>query len=455
MLTIQWAAHTFSLINEKGKWMLWKLTEDNELRLEWNWLQSVAIFMVISNVFMPFAMVLLAVLVLFRHGWQAIATPVNRAYFWLSLWMIFTTVIAFNPATAAGGLANFLPYFLLAAVTSFIIRTPAQFIHFLWLLVFSSMLVSGFGILQAILDRPDWLFPKVIFDSYKIPMGFSADRRIQSFFGHFNETAAYLLMILPIAFHFALGQVKSITKSQRAIAAVALALGTAVLILTGSRNAWGLAIVGMIALALYYRQWKFVLGLGIFLSIIAWGIFGQKLGLGGEAVRSLLPEGFVNRLSSAIDPKLGDYASTADRLNAWQFAGSLIAKHPIQGWGLRNFPLVAKAMDFDLRGLPHEHNLFLAIAVGSGIPALLGFIGIIGWTIWVSLKSAIAKNTEGMMFVAAVGAILFLLSGWLDLVLYEPRLSMLLWFLLGGMYGLASYHPHQSDQTDEINAKAT
>ncbi|PZO40506.1 MAG: lipid A core--O-antigen ligase [Pseudanabaena frigida] len=418
--------------------MLWKPTEDDKLSLEWKWLQSVAIFIVISNVFMPFFASLLAIRVLVWHGWKAIATPVNRAYFWLSLWMIFTTIIAFNPATAAGGLANFLPYFLLAAITSYIIRAPSQFIHFLWLLVLSSILVSGFGILQAIIDRPDWIFPKVIFDSYPIPMGFSPDRRIQSFFGHFNETAIYLLMLLPIAFHFAIGKVKSISKSQRAIAAIALALGTCVIILTGSRNAWGLVILGGVVLALYYRQWKLVAGFGAVLLVIAWAVFGQKFGLGGEAVRSLLPEGFVNRIASTVDPKLSDYASTADRINAWQFALSLISQHPIQGWGLRNFPLIAKSMGYDLHGLPHEHNLFFAIAVGSGIPALLGFIGIIVWTIWTSLKSAIAKDTEGVVVVSAIGISLCLLSGWLDLVFYEPRISMLLWSLLGSMYGLVT-----------------
>jgi O-antigen ligase len=420
--------------------MLWKTTEDDELSLEWNWLQNVAIFMVISNVFMPVFASLLALRVLFRHGWRAIATPVNQAYFGLSLWMIFTTIIAFNIPTAAGGLANFLPYFFLTAITSYIIRTPTQFIHFLWLLVLSSLMVSGFGVLQAVIDRPDWIFPKVIFDSYPIPMGFSPDRRIQSFFGHFNETAAYLLMILPIALHFALGKVKSISKSQQAIAAIALALGTCVLILTGSRNAWGLAILGAVALAMYYRQWQLVAGFGIISLLITWGVFGQKFGLGGEAVRSLLPEGFVNRLASTVDPSLGAYASTADRLNVWQFALSLISQHPIQGWGLRNFPLVAQSMGYDLRGLPHEHNLFLAIAVGAGIPALLGFIGIIGWTIWTSLKSALIKDSEGMIVVVTIGVMLFLMSGWLDLVLYEPRLSMVLWLLLGGMYGLTRHN---------------
>jgi O-antigen ligase len=418
--------------------MLWKLAEDKSLSVEWLWLQSIAIFMVISNVFMPFFAGLLALYVVFKHGWKAIASPINRAYFWLSVWMIFTTVIAFNLATAAGGLANFLPYFLLTASTGYIMRTPAQFMHFLWLLVLSSIFVSGFGILQAIIDRPDWIFPKVIFDSYPIPMGFSGDRRIQSFFGHFNETAIYLLTLLPIAFHFAIGKVKSISKSQQAIAITALALGTCVLILTGSRNAWGLALLGGVLLALYYRQWKLVAGFGFILLIIAWAIFGQKFGFGGESVRSLLPAGFVNRIASTVDPKLGDYASTADRLNAWQFALSLISQHPVQGWGLRNFPLIAQSVGYDLRGLPHEHNFYLAIAVGSGIPALLGFLSIIIWTLWTAIKSAIAKETEGLMMVVAIAIILYLLSGWLDLVFYEPRISMLFWFLLGSMYGLSN-----------------
>lgn len=430
--------------------MLWKPTEDQELQLEWKWLQSVAILLPISNVFIPSLGSLLAFFILFRYGWKAIATPVNLAYLGLSGWMILTTIIAFNLGTAAGGLANFLPYFLLAAITSYIIRTPSQFIHFLWLLVLSSIFVSGFGILQAVINHPEWIFPKVIFESYQIPIGFSSDRRIQSIFGHFNEAAIYLLTIIPIAFHFALGKVKSISKSQRWIALIALALGICVLILTGSRNAWVLSVLGFVAIALYYQQWKLVAGFGFGMLIIAWAVFGQKFGLGGEALRSLLPEGFVNRLASTFDPKLGDYASTADRLNAWQFAISLISQHPIQGWGLRNFPLIAKSMGYDLHGLPHEHNFFLAIAVGSGIPALLGFISIIIWTIWTSLKSKLAQATEGTMVIAAISITACLLSGWLDLVFYEPRISMLLWSLLGAMYGLSGLTTISKDDGNRI-----
>jgi O-antigen ligase len=417
--------------------MLWKSVE-NQSSGEWRSLQSVALLMVTNNLFMPFFAALLMLWVLFRRGWRSLATPINIGYFWLALWMILTTITAWDSGTAAVGLANFLPFFLLAATTSYIVRTPAQFIHLLWLFVLGSILVGGFGILQALVDRPDLRFPKAIFDSYIIPMGFSRDRRIQSLFGHFNEAAIYLLMILPISLHLAIGKVKSISKLQRIIAAIALCLGLAVLIMTGSRNAWGLALIGAVIMAIYYRQWQIVSGFTLITLALVWAVFGSRFGLGGEWLRSLLPQGFVLRLASTLDPSLGDYASTADRLNAWQFATTLISQHPLQGWGLRNFTNVAAGMNFDLRGLPHEHNLFLAIAVGAGIPALLGLIGIIVWIFKRSFNMVIIKQTEGMIVIAAIAIALCLMSGWLDIAIYEPRVSMLFWYLLGSMDGLCS-----------------
>ncbi|MDX2254833.1 MAG: O-antigen ligase family protein [Pseudanabaenaceae cyanobacterium bins.39] len=407
---------------------------------EWKWLQKVALLMTISNVLMPFFASLIAFSVLFRYGWRAIATPLNIAYLWLSLWMIFTTFTAFNFSIAAGGLANFIPYFLLAATTSYIVRTPEQFRQFLWLLIVGSICVSGFGLIQAIVNRPDWILPQIVFESYPISMGFSGDRRIQSIFGHFNETAIYLLMLLPINLHFAIGKVKTITKSQQIITAIALAMNIAVLIMTGSRNAWTLAVIGSLLITIYYRQWK-LLSLGLLCTLlVAWGIFGQKLGIGGEIIRSLLPEGFVQRLSSAIDPSMADYGSTNDRLNAWNYALYLIKTHPIQGWGLRNFPAIAQSTGYDLRGLPHEHNLFFAIATGSGIPALIAIISITFWNIKAALKPQLIDQTEGLVIVTAIAIVLFGLSGLLDVVLYDPRISMLLWYLLGSLYGLALFN---------------
>jgi O-antigen ligase len=91
--------------------------------------------------------------------------------------------------------------------------------------------------------------------------------------------------------------------------------------------------------------------------------------------------------------------------------------------------------------LPHEHNLFLAIAVGSGIPALIAFVSILGKTIWLASRKLVALETEGMIVIVAISIILFLLSCCLDLVLYEPRISMLLWYLLGSMEGVANMKP--------------
>jgi O-antigen ligase len=415
--------------------MMLKIDPMDKLRIDWISFQFIAILMPISNIFMPSCAVLIAVIALARHAKKILNTPLTRYYLILSMWMFFTTIAAFSPTTAIGGLANFLPYFLLAGITSYIIRTPTQFIHFMWLLVMSSIFVSGFGILQAILNRPDWVLPR-LFNSYLIPMGFSGDRRIQSFFGHFNETAIYLLILMPIAIHFAVGKVSTISRYQKNVSLIALLLGICTLVLTSSRNAWGLLVLGLIGICIYYRKWKIVIGFGTIIPIVLWLVFGARFGLGGGELQTLLPKILVNRLSSSFDPQFGDYASTTNRLRAWHFAIDLIRQHPIQGWGLRNFPVVARSMGYDLHGLPHEHNLFLAIAVGSGIPGLLGMVGVVARTIWLSLKSELSRKTEGTTTVVTIGIVLFVLSGFLDIVYYEPRIGMLLWYSIGAMYGL-------------------
>jgi O-antigen ligase len=160
------------------------------------------------------------------------------------------------------------------------------------------------------------------------------------------------------------------------------------------------------------------------------------LGIGGDWLRSFLPPGLINRLASAIDPKLGDYASTQYRLDAWGFAVDLIKMHPIQGWGFRSFDLIAANLGHDLHGLPHEHNFYLTLAVGAGLPALLGFLGLTFWVLYKGWRVSLSIMDRGLVFAIALSCSLYLLSGMLDVVFYEPRVNILSWLLLAGIYGI-------------------
>jgi O-antigen ligase len=410
---------------------------DPELNLYWYWLQTLVLILPLNNAVSPvFAMFLLG-LFLVRRGWRDLDTPVNRGWLVLAGWLVITTLLAFDISVAWTGLWNFLPFFLLFAIAAFLIQTPTQFQHLAYLWVVSSIPVGVLGVIQALINRPNWFLPH-LFGSYKIGLGFSQDGRVTSLFGHYNEAALYLALILPIACHFALGKVRD-GKMQQVVGAIALGLGLATLMLAGSRNAWAIVALGFVMLAIYYRFWYLVAGISLGAGVIAWAAWGSLLGIGGEWLRPLFPGGFINRLVSTFDPSQRDFVSTLYRLDAWQFAMRLIQQHPIQGWGLRSFDLIAATQGYDLKGLPHEHNLYLSLAVGAGLPALCGFLGIVGWVIYLGLRAKLSHQIEGLVAVTVVAIALYLIFGILDVVFYEPRINILSWLLLAGIYGASKF----------------
>jgi O-antigen ligase len=421
-----------------------------ELNIYWYWLQVTVLILPLNNVISVISLLLLIGVFSVQQGWRELDTPVNRGWLGLAVWFLITTAIAFDPTVAWTGLLNFLPFFLLFAIASFLIQTGAQLQQIAWLWVLSSIPVSLLGILQGLLNQPKWTLPR-LFGSYEITLGMSPDRRVASLFGHFNEAAMYLVLILPIALYFALPRPSPPTplprgdgsKGKLAVGILAIALIT--LVLLGSRNAWALTAIAIFSLSLYYRYWWVPIGLSVSTALISWATWGQMLGIGGEWLRSFFPKGLVNRLASAIDPKLGDYASTQNRLDAWGFAVDLIKMHPIQGWGFRSFDLIAANLGHDLHGLPHEHNFYLTLAVGAGLPALLGFLSLVFWILYKGWQVRLSIADRGLVFAIALSFSLYLLSGMLDVVFYEPRVNILSWLLLSGIYGITRSNGNAAD----------
>ncbi len=413
--------------------------------LYWGILQAIALVLPLQSILTPLLggisiLLFLVREILVKKAWRSLDTIINRGWLALGGWLIITTLTAFDPTVAWTGLFNFLPFFLFFAIAQTLIKTSIQLEQILGLLIISSIPVSVLGLLQVIVNRPDWQFPR-LFNAYEISLGMSEDYRIGSLFGHYNELGIYLAMILVVA-------VGALNPNQdrirRSLNWIALGLGMVAIFYSGSRNAIALLGLGIIALAIYHRYWYLVGGVVASLTLILWAAWGKFLGIGGEWLRVLFPTGIITRLESTINSNQADFTSTIDRLNAWKFATELIQTHPIQGWGLRSFELIAKSMSYDLRGLPHEHNFYLTLAVGGGIPLLFGFIFLVGWIIWQSLKADLPKSTKNLVFASIVAIALFYLSGLLDVVFYEPRVNILSWILLGGVYGVSCREVNQS-----------
>ena len=344
----------------------------------------------------------------------------NRFWLLFCVWLLLTTLFAHDRSVALLGLMDFIPFIIFSLIVQVLIKTDEQREKIAQNLVISSLPISLFGLFQILFNRSDLYLPR-LFSSYIIPLGKSPDGRILSLFGHFNELGIFLVMILPLSVYFIMKR----NDKTKWISVLALFLGLVILFFSGSRNAWMVATIGIIILCIFYRFW---FGLVTILTTVFTLISAVWLPF-AVSLRVLFPTSLIDRLLSTFDPQKNDFFSTASRWNAWQIAIDLIGQSPMLGWGLRNFPIVARAQNQQLFGLPHTHNLYLSIGVGAGLPGLVLFL----LAIFLTIKNA--KEESSLKFILQLNIILFLISSILDITLYEPRISLLFWLILGMLGG--------------------
>lgn len=375
-----------------------------------------------------------------RWGWRSLATPVACGWLVWSLWAAAATLFSPFPGPAAIGLVDLLPYLLVFVGFAAVVRTLSQLEHLAALLVLSSAPVSGLALLQGVLNRPDWHLPRLV--DYTVTLGLSTDGRANSLFNHYNEAAMYLAMLLPLMACFAFGTGAGRFRSaprrlMRTLSWLLLLAALAAIFLTGSRNAWGLVVLITLVAILWLRRWLAALVIGVVVLALAWAVWGPLWGLGGEWLRGVLPTSLVERLLSTFDPSQPSFASTADRLNAWTIALEGVQKRPILGWGLKTFQSVAGRLGLDHRNLPHEHNVFLMLALGTGIPGLLGFLALQIAAIRSALQTSLPAYGQKLVAACVAGSLVFMVSGFFDIFFYEPRVHLLSWLLLGIAYGVS------------------
>ncbi|MEG4270975.1 MULTISPECIES: O-antigen ligase family protein [unclassified Microcoleus] len=352
--------------------------------------------------------------------------PLNRGFAILSALLVLTAVFAHNRIEAFIGLYNFLPFFILFAAFSSLIKTLPQLRQLSWTIVISSIPVIILGLGQQFLGWSgiDQLQP--VFGWVLEPKG-NPPGRMASVFMYANILACYLT----IAFILALGlwleglgrkkegttriltgirgliiQQKSgvwsqeserrcsreeeilmpnyrfpITDSQLPIPNYQFlflsfaVIGNAVaLIYTNSRNAWGLAVLAVLAFALYAGYKKLLAAVLSVASTVFWSAFGPEPLR--QYLRRIVPAFFWARLTDEMFP---NRPTATLRKTQWEFAWSMTQQRPWTGWGLRNFtPLYQDQMQ---EWLGHPHSLILMLTAETGIPATLLLFGLVGWVL--------------------------------------------------------------------------
>jgi O-antigen ligase len=434
-----------------------------ELQRPW-WLMQlgIALLALVPGLGIPCLLVALGLL-LHRRWSRIIARWRSRGLLALAIGLVPSTILAAYPLDALAGLANWLPYFLVFVAFAELLQTPAQLRWLAQLLVVGSLPIVLLGWLQLRgFGAPIAIGPLVLLPFYPggNPLG-----RMASVFGYANVFGAYCSIVFVLALglwsevwatigapHLGsqpnlaaqqtgrpnrTGQDRRLTLGLWTLCILANGLGV---LLSDSRNAWGIAAIALIIQALYLR-WRWLV-LAVAAAVAT--VFAAAFGPGGAArsgLRQIVPALFWMRLT---DQNYPDRAVSALRTTQWRFAWELAGQHPIWGWGLRNFTPLYQDYSRVTFGMAqgewfgHPHNLYLMLLAETGWIWTLGLMAFVTSVLVVGIRGIrrLHETDRPILFsyLCAFGATAIFHS--VDVPLFDVRINLLGWILLAGILGV-------------------
>ncbi|MGB3510529.1 MAG: O-antigen ligase family protein [Microcoleaceae cyanobacterium] len=439
---------------------------------------------------------ILATISTWKQKWRRIIRlPHNIALAGLGVWLAIATIFAHDRQEAVLGLANLLPFFAVFAAFSTLIQRPSQLRRLSWMMVISSVPVVILGFGQLFLGWSGPLHLQIIFGWMLAPQG-NPPGRMASVFMYANILAIYLTVVFILGLGLWLelwkgyppnpplkGGLKQVAHWVKSLGVnldkrlkrfrnnspvtststanppnpskgelkivknlalekflflfltVAVILNGVALILTNSRNAWGLVVFAGLAYAVYLG-WRWLVGLVITAVATVFGAAFTPAPL-REWLRVIVPEYFWARLTDRdFDRPFAILRSTQ-----WQFAWNMTLEKPLSGWGLRNFtPLYEAQMQM---WLGHPHNLLLMLTAETGIPAALFLFGWVGWILakaglFLINWSVVYSRGERLIFfsyLVAFGACT--IFNMFDVTLFDLRVNTMGWLLLAAICGVS------------------
>ena len=380
-------------------------------------------------------LIIVLVLVWRNNQRQIIPSPLNRGFGLLTGLLVISSALAEYPPEAWLGLANFLPFFALFIALRYLIINPLQLKQLSWLMILPSLpiVVLGLGQIYLAWDTTE-LVESVV--GWGITPGGVPPGRMSSVFIYANFLALYLAIAfsLTIGLWWSTWQQKSHQLKPQILFLLTLILLTDIigLILTSSRNAWGIAIFSLMAYAVYLGWYWLVWGAMGAATVTLWASFAPQLG--GTYLRQIVPTFIWGRLAD----QSYDRPVETLRITHWQFCWDLIKQRPGFGWGLRNFTPLYDAQTGHWFG--HPHNLYLMFGAEAGMIALLLFLVIVALIMFQAVKrlqnwsNQESKPIFFSYLVAFTCCILFNLA---DVTIFDLRVNAISWILLAAIAGVS------------------
>lgn len=375
-----------------------------------------------------------------RYYQQILSSRLTKGFAIFTLWLIITTIFAVKPVFALEGTANFIPYMAFFLAFRCLFQTFSQLEQLAWCFVLSSLPVTVLGLLQ-LLGWDSGSFLQVL-GTHIVALG-NPEGRMSSSFMYANLLAAFLLtpFVLSLGLCIINYQVFQ-QKKQLFINAKMIILGLTILlnsvslILTNSRNAWGLLFLIIVAFSLYLGWRWLVWGLGGMAVSVMWAAWGT---IGKETLRKVIPAYFWARLSDELYP---DRVESALRTTQWGIAWEMWQQRPLLGWGLRNFSPYYKLQMKTWLG--HPHNFYLMLLAEIGIIGTVLFCSLIGWIYgqsvyyYICLEKSSQERTpeKTLLFSYLLVFLCCILFNLLDVTVFDLRVNVTNWLILCALSGV-------------------
>jgi putative inorganic carbon (HCO3(-)) transporter len=245
-----------------------------------------------------------------------------------------------------------------------------------------------------------------------------AGPRITASFKTYGLLASFLITTLPLLLMMALRPRDPGSKNPRRLFLLCLfGAGLVLLYLTRSRGAILAFVLGMILMLVLRRQW---LVLGGLVAALTCGLF-------------LLPKAMVIHLDQEYKEQ-----SLVERYYLWDRALHVIKAKPLTGTGINTYAAAHqkydKTQNWRVRNY-YAHNGYLQMAAEIGIPGLLLFLVLVGYSFACGIQAAPPWQplTPGAypVFGLMISLTVFLIFALVDTVLHNPQSAMTFWYLLG------------------------
>jgi O-antigen ligase len=373
-------------------------------------------------------------------GVEALRFPLGADAIWLLAFVVLNAAAWFSSLDVLHSLTGepfqyqgFLSVLLYAwflIIARWSIRTPRRLLLLFGAIVTGAVAVAVYAICQwagldPIWDAPDRVYPG----------------RALSTIGQPNALAAYLVLATAAAAGLWLG-VSSISRRLGAVLALVICLLLSAHIVTFSRG----GAAGLLAAGIVFMSWRRpdrrlvrrlavgVAGCLILVLTLAW-------------VAPPIRAGVASLWGRARFVVQG--ASLRQHVALWNVAAHIAADHPLLGTGQETYSQVFFQYRDTVLELPQArlfwgivpespHSVYLALAAGAGIPALLAYLGLITCVI-LTLRRSIRATGPGSRRSAMLVALLSAMVGHLVTdasMTAEVTSTWLFWVLMGAALGV-------------------